>query len=112
MKNQLLIFGRMVSIATARRMRKVPPRLIMLHESPSIRMPITIAVSGSNAPRMATMVLSTRRSDIVTQMLLRAVGINPSNIRFVQHVGFVTISILPYFRMAYAASINIPMKNT
>ena len=86
--------------------------LITLHVSPRIKMPTSTAVSGSNAPRMATMVLSMRRRDMVTQMLLRAVGITPSSMMLVQHLASGTVSIIPSFRVAYVASISMPTKNT
>ena len=102
----------MVRIATASRMSAAPLRLSKLQGSPNTRMPITIAVSGSNAPSIATMVLSMRRSDIVTQMLLSAVGIKPSSMMLIQHSVSGTVSMRPSVVMLYAASSIIPMKNT
>lgn len=67
-----MYLGKIVRMATARRISVAPQILNTLHGSLRMRMPITMAVKGSNAPRMATMVLSMRRRDMVTQMLLSA----------------------------------------
>lgn len=78
-------FGNTVSRATANRMRAAPVMLMMLYGSPKRAMPTTMAVRGSKAPSMATIVLSISLSDAVTQMLLKAVGTRPSRIRLIQH---------------------------
>lgn len=107
-----MYFGKIVRMATANKISAAPMRLSTLHGSLRMRMPITMAVNGSNAPRMATIVLSMRRRDMVTQMLLSAVGINPSKMMFCQQVAFGTFSMCPSRRMLYAANKNITAKNT
>ena len=102
----------MVRIATATKMSKAPVMLRKLYGSPKTMIPTTIAVSGSKAPSIATMVLSISFSDIVTQILLNAVGMSPSIIRFRKHRPLEMVSIHPFLPKSKAASINIPMKKT